>query len=329
MTPEKPRPPQLRIYIGGIGGTGKTQIVNAVRELFQRGKADWLHSSYFTGTAAKDISGSTYFSLLGINPVSGARPQLAEAAESAVERKQVAREERAAALDQMKFIIMDEVSMVVCHNFASIDQQLKSIKQSDAQTDWAGVHFIALGDFSQLRPVGGTSLADLFAYKPKGKLSPVQQGRALWDRFDKVILATQQMRLLERLRNGSCSCCCCDDQDNPSHSRCKKKPQSRKCKRETGDDTCDHHMLMERVLDPKAANGQRDKWRDSRMLCCSNPVSAAWSRDDIMSLAARTRQPVLVSVADDERSTSSSAQSQQRRLRPTTKLAVCPAFCRW
>ena len=99
---------------------------------------------------------------------------------------------------------------------------------------------------------------------------------------------------------GNCSCCCCDDQDNPSHSRCKKKPQSRKCKRESGDDTCDYHLLMERVLDPKAANGERDNWRDSRMLCSSNPVSAAWSRDDIMSLAARTRQPVLVSVADDE-----------------------------
>jgi hypothetical protein len=170
----------------------------------------------------------------------------------------------------MKFMIMDEVSMVACHNFASIDQQLKSIKQSDAQTDWAGVHFIALGDFSQLRPVGGTSLADSFAYKPKGKLSPVQQGRALWDRFDKVILLTQQMRqandkqygaLLERLRNGHCSCCCCDDQDNPSHSRCKKKPQSRKCKRGSGNDTCDYHLLMERVLDPKTANGERDKWR--------------------------------------------------------------------
>jgi len=55
--PEKPRPPPLRIYIGGPGGTGKTQIVNAVRELFLlRGKADWLRTAAPTGTAAKGIA---------------------------------------------------------------------------------------------------------------------------------------------------------------------------------------------------------------------------------------------------------------------------------
>ena len=107
--------------------------------------------------------------------------------------------------------------------------------------------------------------------------------------------------LLERLREGKSTCCCCDDLESQSHSKCLKKPQPRKCRRKEPQVKCDYHLLMDRVLDPKSAEGQRSNWKQCRMLCWSNPVSGAWSRDDVMTLAANTHQPVLVSTAEDER----------------------------
>ena len=204
-------------------------------------------------------------------------------------------------------------------------------------TGLVSIHFIALGDFSQLKPVGGTSLADYISLKPvHDTLTPVQQGRQLWERFDKVILLTQQMRqaddelyaaLLERLRDGKSTCCCCDDLESQSHSKCLKKPQPRKCRRKEPQVKCDYHLLMDRVLDPKSAEGQCSNWKECRMLCWSNPVSGAWSRDEVMTLAANTHQPVLVSTAKDERpSLQPLPNSDRRRLRglPDNKTKSLP-----
>ena len=58
--------PQLLAYIGGPGGTGKSQVIKAIQHLFMHcGKNTWLRSASYTGTAASNINGSTISSLTG------------------------------------------------------------------------------------------------------------------------------------------------------------------------------------------------------------------------------------------------------------------------
>ncbi|KIJ37893.1 hypothetical protein M422DRAFT_259506, partial [Sphaerobolus stellatus SS14] len=56
---------QLKMYIGGMAGTGKSQVVRAVQALFGRiGKSEMLKLTAPTGSAAVVIGGTTYHSLL-------------------------------------------------------------------------------------------------------------------------------------------------------------------------------------------------------------------------------------------------------------------------
>ena len=60
-----PLPPQLLAYIGGPGGTGKSQIIKAVQSLFSRAKRkEWLRTSAYTGSAASNVNGSTVSSIM-------------------------------------------------------------------------------------------------------------------------------------------------------------------------------------------------------------------------------------------------------------------------
>ncbi|KAF5342948.1 hypothetical protein D9758_014967 [Tetrapyrgos nigripes] len=59
---------QLKMYIGGMAGTGKTQVLKTLREFFK--EKDQSHRMIVvapTGTAAALIQGSTYHSVFGIN----------------------------------------------------------------------------------------------------------------------------------------------------------------------------------------------------------------------------------------------------------------------
>ncbi|KAG6914216.1 hypothetical protein DXG01_001718 [Tephrocybe rancida] len=61
-------PEQLKMYMGGMGGTGKTQVLRALVKYFEaRGEAHRLVVVAPTGTAASLLGGSTYHSMFGIN----------------------------------------------------------------------------------------------------------------------------------------------------------------------------------------------------------------------------------------------------------------------
>ena len=96
-------PKQLLLYLGGMAGTGKSQIVKALRHFFDlRGEAYRLEVSAPTGSAAVLIGRSTYHSLLGF-------------------REREDRGENTFSLPKVKerskrcsYILIDEVSMVSC-----------------------------------------------------------------------------------------------------------------------------------------------------------------------------------------------------------------------
>ncbi|TFY70644.1 hypothetical protein EVG20_g2362 [Dentipellis fragilis] len=63
---------QLHMYIGGMGGTGKSQVIKALTAFFEaRGKKFTFLIMAPTGTAAALIGGSTYHSILGFRGTNG------------------------------------------------------------------------------------------------------------------------------------------------------------------------------------------------------------------------------------------------------------------
>ena len=61
-------PDQLKMYLGGMGGTGKTQVIRALSQFFEQlGRRHEFLLLAPTGTAASLIGGSTYHYALGIN----------------------------------------------------------------------------------------------------------------------------------------------------------------------------------------------------------------------------------------------------------------------
>ena len=318
---EYPRSSQLRMYVGGSGGTGKSKIVQALQELFTvQNRSHWLRTCGPTGTAAVNVQGSTFFSLLGSDPRK--QPSAATAQDSEAVRNKVAQR-----LQDCKFLFVDEISMVGAASFSQMDASIKSARGSTVTLSWAGLHVVAFGDFTQLKPIGQKSLADENAGNPQPKISAKPRrtiklksanaeavalatriGRELWLQLDTVIILEENMRhmhdpaygqLLERLRNGKSTCCCCD---RLPASRGKAAVNLHKleapalCLRQP---PCDYHVLYSRVLTRDDPEAKLSQWNSARIITHSNPVAAAWNRDAVCQLAAKTGQPVLVSMAED------------------------------
>ncbi|KAF6758386.1 hypothetical protein DFP72DRAFT_1006126, partial [Ephemerocybe angulata] len=90
----------LRMFLGGAGGTGKSRVIDALKEFFiQRGERERLRLASFTGVAARNISGSTLHSALNL-----------------VQRKSKAGSDKSkrdliALWEGVDFLFVDEVSM--------------------------------------------------------------------------------------------------------------------------------------------------------------------------------------------------------------------------
>ncbi|KAF8231080.1 hypothetical protein L208DRAFT_1471534, partial [Tricholoma matsutake] len=114
---------QLKMHIGGMGGTGKSQVLKALIDFFKHKK----ESHQFvvvapTGSAAALLSGSTYHYMFGINDFeTGCRAvhlQLAEV-------KQI--------LQGVDYIFMDEVSMLSCKDLYRINKRLAKVMNNTDQ----------------------------------------------------------------------------------------------------------------------------------------------------------------------------------------------------
>ncbi|KAJ3870971.1 hypothetical protein F5051DRAFT_300312, partial [Lentinula edodes] len=61
-------PDSLQLYIGGMGGTGKSQVIKSILNFFaERNNSFAIVISAPTGNAAALLGGSTYHFLLGFN----------------------------------------------------------------------------------------------------------------------------------------------------------------------------------------------------------------------------------------------------------------------
>ena len=185
-------------YIGGPGGTGKSQVIKAIVAFHEEIKAKRkLKLTAYTGTAAKHIGGSTTHALFGIN--GGGKKKL----------------ER--TFENVNTIIVDEVSMIGCATLAKISQQLAMAKHINCEP-FGGIDILFFGDFIQFTPIKDASLYDAWSklpvFSPKTKYEENKlKGMELWRQVNQIVFLDEQMRvtdqryqdLLNRMREGKCT----------------------------------------------------------------------------------------------------------------------------
>ena len=60
----------LKMYLGGMGGTGKSQVIKALKEFFRARNEEYrIMILAPTGNAASLVGGHTYHFMLKINPM--------------------------------------------------------------------------------------------------------------------------------------------------------------------------------------------------------------------------------------------------------------------
>ena len=194
---------QLIGYIGGPGGTGKSQLIKAIIEFHQRMKVrHTLKLCANTGTAAKHIGGSTTHTLFNFSSNKNKNDN------QKLQKK----------FEKVKTIIVDEVSMIGCRQLLKIHTALCKGKCVPSSLPFGGVDILFFGDFIQFPPVKDTPLFYSWSKKKsksKSKQSEINKnlGAHLWKQINTIILLDEQMRctdpvyldLLNRLREGKCT----------------------------------------------------------------------------------------------------------------------------
>ena len=174
---------KLRMYLGGMGGTGKSQVIKALSSFFEtRHEAHRFIIVAPTGTAAALLGGSTYHSMFGIND------RMSPNKIGHVKAK----------LNGVDYIFFDEVSMLSARDLYRINAQLaKVFGISDAT--FGDLNMVFCGDFAQLPPAVGGEHVSLYsssigAFATDKKSQEEAIGKALWHQITRVVILRQNMR---------------------------------------------------------------------------------------------------------------------------------------
>jgi len=176
-------PDQLRMNLGGMGGTGKSQVLKALAYFFkERNEAHRFVVVAPTGTAAALLGGSTYHSMFGIN-------------ERMSENKIGIIKARLTGVD---YVFFDEVSMLSARDLHKINSQLAKV-MGNADLPFGGLNMVFSGDFAQLPPAIGGENVSLYsrtigAVASDRKSQEEAIGKALWHQITTVVILRQNMR---------------------------------------------------------------------------------------------------------------------------------------
>ena len=143
---------QLCMYLGGMAGTGKSQVIKCVIRLFElireREKLIILGP---TGASAALIGGSTFHSFLGL------RSRSSE--ERSASTDNLPKFELLEKLRKIRYIILNEVSMLSCQDMYRISSSLSNAT-NDVTKSFGGLNVIFADDFAQLESIMTSSLFD-------------------------------------------------------------------------------------------------------------------------------------------------------------------------
>ena len=93
------------------------------------------------------------------------------------------------SLAQMKYLIIDEMSMIGRKTFGQIDRRLRQIFPHNAHLMLGGCSCILFGDFGQLPPVMDLPLYTMLS---RGELSDI--GSTVYHSFNKAVILDKIMR---------------------------------------------------------------------------------------------------------------------------------------
>jgi hypothetical protein len=197
-----PDTPPLSMVMTGPGGTGKTYVVNAVRELMKCYVC--VHQIRFlapTGSTASLIDGMTIHKGLGIrikaNRNGKSNRHVGESVEDytvliSVQSRTKLREE----WRNVEIVFIDECSMLSLQFMCEIDHALRYVKERP-DDPFGSVVVVCAGDFCQYPPVVGSPL-----YSPvSGYANQTEQeilkrlGRLAWKTVNTVVTLSEQQRM--------------------------------------------------------------------------------------------------------------------------------------
>lgn len=211
MNGDNPEP--LRLMVFGEGGTGKSEVIKAVTELFNdRGVSKALIKTAYTGIACSQIAGSTThrvfeFSVAKNYGQSGERDKF-DGLSFVKHARLVAR------FKHVMWVIIDEISMISLATLATIARRLDLAKSGTYHaregTSFGNINIILFGDFAQFPPINKT--APLYAAM-NGLNDMEIIGKQLYLSFSRVVILQQQVRVqdpgwldvLRAIRHGACN----------------------------------------------------------------------------------------------------------------------------
>jgi PIF1-like helicase len=254
----------LRMYLGGPGGTGKSRVINGLRDFFKsRGQHRRFRLASYTGVAARNITGMTLHAALKL----GGQYRNAKSAK--------AKQELMSMWEGVDYLFIDEISMVGCALLNDISHALSVAKGNDLA--FGGINVVFAGDFAQLPLVGQVRLYSHIDQKAISKAATtsgqkVVFGKLLWLSVNTVVMLTENMRqageynrpfkeLLERLREGRCT-------------------------------DADYVLLNSRVARNLEIDWDSDGWSTAPVIVAENKMKDALNVRMAHEFAARTGQPL-------------------------------------
>ena len=172
----------LLAYLGGQGGTGKSQIIKCLKSFVSYyEKPNTLIVTAFTGKAAYNIQGVTLHSILSFKNLSKFTTEYSMSFKT-----------KRLLLDT-NMIFIDECSMISKNILAKVDSVLQWL--TGKSVPYGGVHVILAGDFLQLPPVKCKYSLFTDLSKMRNPSIDEQQGFYLWTKHMKnTIVLTQNYR---------------------------------------------------------------------------------------------------------------------------------------
>jgi ATP-dependent DNA helicase PIF1 len=173
----------LLLNVDGVAGSGKTfallKTCARLQELAERsGKGNPVVRAAPTGVAAFNIVGRTLHSLFRL-PVKQKTSDLSTATLQSLQ----------ALFQDVRFVIIDEKSMIDLKILSIIDDRLRLIFPDQSDQAFGGLNVLLCGDFFQLPPINGRPL---YATRATGLIAA--KGQGLYRSFDRTIQLTQVMR---------------------------------------------------------------------------------------------------------------------------------------
>ena len=290
---------QLKMYIGGMGGTGKTQVLKAIATLLERrGEKHRLIVMAPTGTAAALLGGSTYHYILGMRE--GDNNKLTA-------KRMVQIKER---LEGVDLIFFDEVSMLSCMDMYKICERL-ALATGNESAAFGGINIIFAGDFAQLPPVIGKENAALYSgCVGVGDINAVTQngqreamGKAMWHQVDTVVILRQNMR--QRTQS-------------EKDSKLRKALENMRYKACTSDDIVFLRSLIVGSKNTPASKIAQPKYRHQSIITSWNDKKDEINRLGVHKFSRDTGQELHTFYSSDE-PTMSRAETQPKNKRKSKR----------